>query len=223
MDRTAQRISPFVRIPRRILRGLQSEPKKFLYWYILRNRAVSPPDIFKRRLIKTYAARTGIKTFIETGTYKGDAVYAVRNAFESIYSIELHKPFFEKSSERFQQFDHIHTLYGDSPSVLKQLMPNIKEPCLFWLDAHGGEASLDDSGNVKPAPVIEELQTICNHLNEYHVILIDDAHTFRNDRKWGKGVWSKLRTMRKEFLEQHSDWKWYVRYDILHIHKHAHL
>jgi len=60
-------------------------------------------------------------------------------------------------------------LQGDSAKVLPQLLPALKEPCLFWLDGHDFDIS---------TPVKQELDAIYEHPVRGHVLLIDDARWF---------------------------------------------
>ena len=53
--------------------------------WLRKGKPVPAPHPVKQRIVKEYAARYGSRTFVETGTYKGDMVYAVRRAFDWIY------------------------------------------------------------------------------------------------------------------------------------------
>ena len=126
--------------------------------------------------ILEYKEKFNPKIFIETGTYKGDMVRRMSSRFEKIYSIELSDDLYTKAREKFAHFSHIEILNGDSGIVLPKLLRRIKEPALFWLDAHysTGETvrgSLD-------TPVEQELRAILSHPVRNHVILIDDAREF---------------------------------------------
>jgi len=57
--------------------------------------------------------------------------------------------------------------------VLQRVLPSVREPCLFWLDAHcsGG----DTARGREETPVFRELPQILGHPVEGHVILIDDV------------------------------------------------
>jgi hypothetical protein len=57
--------------------------------WTLRGKTAPPPHVIKQRAIKSYARRFGLSVFVETGTYLGDMVEAVRPHFKKIYSIEL--------------------------------------------------------------------------------------------------------------------------------------
>lgn len=196
------------------------QPKRLLHWYVLGTRATPPPDLFKQRLVKKLGRDFGLKTFVETGTYHGDMTAAASQVFDQVYSIELHKPFYEKAIIRFANKPAIKVLHGDSGVVLRELLPAIKQPCLFWLDAHGGQSAKDLSGREAPAPLMSELEAILQHsLADQHVILVDDVHTFVRDAKWGAGVWPQVGKLRRQWLAQHPNWTWEVKDNILVIFK----
>jgi hypothetical protein len=64
---------------------------------------------------------------------------------------------------------------GNSKEQLAAIVPTLKEPCIFWLDAHwsGGITY----GESEECPLLEELQII-NDSECDHFILIDDARLF---------------------------------------------
>lgn len=199
---------------------VNDQPKRLLYWYVLGTRSIPPPDLFKQQLVKKLGRDFGLNTFVETGTYHGDMTAAASRVFDQVYSIELHKPFYEKAIARFADQLTVKILHGDSGVVLRSLLPGIMQPCLFWLDAHGGQSSKDSTGTEAPAPVQPELEAILQHaLADQHVILVDDVHTFIRNTKWGTGVWPQLEEMRQRWLAQHPNWTWKVKDNILVIFK----
>jgi hypothetical protein len=157
-----------------------------------------PPHAVKRRIVSDYAVSYGTNTLIETGTYLGDMIYAMKKKFQVIYSIELSDALAHKASRRFRANHHIHILAGDSGKVLPQILTDISNPCLFWLDGHysGGITAKGET----ESPVIEEVMTILGHRVKKHVLLIDDARCFDGTKgypalntlrelveRWGQG------------------------------------
>lgn len=135
-----------------------------------------PPQAVKYQVIRDHAAQAGIGLFIETGTYLGDSIYANRNIFRSIYSIELSEDLHRQACRRFARLPHVTILHGDSASVLPRLLGDVQEPALFWLDGHysGGVTA---RGSID-TPIVAELEAILAHPIPNHVILIDDARCF---------------------------------------------
>jgi hypothetical protein len=126
--------------------------------------------------------------FIETGTQTGATVFGLLDLFKQLHTIELSQHWYNKATEFFKQRyndkkDKITFHLGDSNSVLKTLLPEIKEPVIFFLDAHysGGDTA---RGNVD-VPLYEELNTINSLLVDKAVIIIDDARLFENKQEEG--------------------------------------
>lgn len=130
----------------------------------------------KRIFIKeSYEKQPKIRTFIETGTYKGDTVEFVKNDFDKIYSIELDLNLAKEAVERFSNETKIKILEGDSANKIHQILDVTKESCIFWLDGHYSYGTTARAE--KETPIQEELRAILKH--EYdHFILIDDARLF---------------------------------------------
>jgi len=185
--------------------------KPYLEW-LESGKQVPSPHIVKQVTIKEYANKYRLKVFIESGTYLGDMVYAVRGVFEKIYSIELSEKLYERTKAKFLKYSHISILHGDSAKVIAEVLDQIKEPCLFWLDGHysGGitvKGELD-------TPISQELKHIFNHPIKDHVILIDDARLFT-----GENDYPTIQQLRSFVLSQKLDREIEIKDDIIRIHK----
>ena len=150
-------------------------PEEELRQWELNGRPTPPPHIIKQRAIAEYQSKYGNRVLVETGTYLGDMVEAQKNLFSTIFSIELSSRLYKQALKRFKGDGRIRLLQGDSGKRLNEIVSELKEPALFWLDGHysGGITALGD----KECPVPEELEAIFKSpLN--HVILVDDARLF---------------------------------------------
>jgi hypothetical protein len=134
-----------------------------------------PPPIIKQRILRQYAKEYGLRVFVETGTYLGNTVAALRDCFDRLYSIELDEALCARAAKRFRSSPHIEILQGDSAAELPRLLDKIKQPALFWLDSHasGGETAKA----ISYTPILEELRAILT-AQIRHVVLIDDAGSF---------------------------------------------
>ncbi len=179
-----------------------------LLWY-LKKRPLPPPQVVKQKALKTYAKKHGMNIFIETGTYFGDTTWAMRKFFKKLYSIELSEELFKKAEKRFEKFDNIEILHGDSSEVLSKVLPQVKEPTLFWLDGHysGGVTAKGD----KECPILEELDAILSS-NFEHIILIDDARLFN-----GTSDYPKLKELEKHILSRYENSVITVKDDIIRV------
>lgn len=124
-------------------------------------------------MVRTIGQKYSLGIFIESGTYLGDMVDAVKNDFAQIYSIELDARLFQRVQKRFRHLNHISILEGESSIVLPNLLAQINKPCLFWLDAHYSEGITAKGPEV--TPILNEVQAILSWYQKGTVILIDDA------------------------------------------------
>ncbi len=181
-------------------------------WF-LHGRSVPLPYSIKRkmlkRVIKTYVRKYNINVFIETGTFYGDTTWAMRKFFKKIYSIELSEYLFRKSKERFEKFNNIEILHGDSSKVLPKVLSQINEPALFWLDGHysGGVTVKGD----KESPILEELEVIFS-CNLEHILLIDDARLFD-----GTSDYPTIETLEKCILSKYKNSVILIKDDIIKV------
>ena len=140
---------------------------------------VPPPHAIKQQTLIEYAKKYELHTLIETGTYYGEMVEAMKDTFDHIYSIELGDVLYENARSRFAGLDHIEIIHGDSGEELANILNKIDSPVLFWLDGHYSEGTTV-KGKVD-TPIREELMGILNAPDIGHVIIIDDARCFGTD------------------------------------------
>ena len=144
-----------------------------------------PADhVLKQQVIIDLATKYGTRTFVESGTYMGDMVEAMKSRFDVLYSIELDDALFESATDRFQADGNVKILHGDSGEKLAEIMPQLSGPTLFWLDGHysGGVTAL----GTEATPIYAELRHILSYPDIGHVILIDDARLFGTDLSYPK-------------------------------------
>lgn len=138
-----------------------------------------PPHLIKQRTIRSQADRFGSKVLVETGTFHGDMLEAMKDRFDHLYSIELSEELHQRAQLRFRKDNHIELIQGDSGKALGALVGRIDKPALFWLDGHysDGITALGE----KVTPIFEELEHIFKVEDQGHVIIIDDARCFGED------------------------------------------
>lgn len=154
--------------------------KVYIHWYLI-GRPLPPPHIVKQAAIRRYQKQFHLDTMIESGTFMGDMVFEQLPQFKKIISIELSKEFYDRAVQRFNEFQTVDILHGDSSELMPQIVPTLTAPALFWLDGHysGGDtakASLE-------TPVIAELESIFESSHS-HVVLIDDARLFTGEHDY---------------------------------------
>lgn len=133
------------------------------------------PSIDIHFLQKLHADYTHYPLFLETGTHYGQTIFACEPHFEKLYTIELDKSIFQNVSSQYKG-DKISFLCGDSALVLKDVLPELNKPAIFFLDGHwsGGGTGKGQ----KDCPLVEEITDIYNLFQNEGIIIIDDYRLF---------------------------------------------
>ncbi len=168
------------------------------------------PHRLKVRTLREYAQRYGLRTLIETGTYFGDTIWRVRGDFTRLVSIEIDPVLARNARRRFHDDAHVEFVIGDSGRKLPEVLVNVADRCLFWLDGHySGE--ITGRGDLD-SPIVSELKHIWGHPVANHVILVDDARDFT-----GQGGYPTIPELREAVRRERPDWSFEVRDDIIRI------
>lgn len=139
----------------------------------LAGRPVPPPHIVKQHIVLGFQRKHRLRTFVETGTYTGEMVAAVRPHFERVISIELDPQLHRAAQRRFSGDPGVCLLQGDSGELLGTVLRDLHEPAMFWLDGHYMGAGT--SRGALDSPLMQELRALVAHPVHGHVVLIDDA------------------------------------------------
>ncbi len=154
----------------------QRQLEQLDWWRNQETRFLPLPHLMKQEILKGYASEYRLSILVETGTYMGEMVEALRESFERVYSIELSETHAQRARRYFRGQRNVTILQGDSGDGIGGLMKEIDRPALFWLDGHW---SADETARGKKStPVMEELGHILRAEDLRHVILIDDARAF---------------------------------------------
>jgi hypothetical protein len=153
-----------------------TERRIVLQWR-LAGRPIPPPPHVKQAIVKDYQRRFGPRVFVETGTFAGGMIDAVKDRFPRIVSIELDPGWHARAVERFRAYPHVTLLRGDSGVRLQEVLDSLTDPALFWLDAHYS-GPVTARGAID-SPIIREMEAIRAHPVAGHVVLIDDMRDFQ--------------------------------------------
>jgi hypothetical protein len=150
--------------------------RRVAFQWQMRGRPLPPPHVVKQLTILRYQRSRRLRTFIETGTFTGEMVDAMRPYFDRIVSIEMSPEIYEAVSRRFAGDSRVTLVLGDSATELPRLLATLDHPACFWLDGHfmgvGTARAQEDS------PVRAELGALLRHPVRGHLVLIDDARLF---------------------------------------------
>lgn len=128
-----------------------------------------------RDFIRWLRDRAGVRTFVESGTFKGETASWAADLFEQVITIELSPEIHRETSGRLASKSNISFRLGHTSTVLASLLPQMREPAIFWLDAHW--SGLNTAGREDECPLLEEL-ALLNAVPVEHFVLIDDARLF---------------------------------------------
>lgn len=115
------------------------------------------------------------RVFVETGTHRAETTVWAAGIFERVYTIEGFAPLHDEAVRQHGQLRNVRFLCGDSRTLLHEVVREIDEPAIFWLDAHW--CGPDTHGWEAECPVIAEIEAIARS-RVAHFVLVDDARLF---------------------------------------------
>jgi len=175
----------------------------------LRGRPAPAPHLVKQRAVLATQARFSLPTLVETGTFLGNMLGAVRHRFERVVSIEVDPGLHSFAARRFAGKPGVTLLLGDSAELLPRVLAELDRPALFWLDAHPRRARDWARGT----PIVSELAAVLAHGVDGHVVLVDDAHLFD-----GRHAAPPLAEVEALVRGAHPGWTIEVEDDVIRAH-----
>ena len=163
---------------------------KRIFWRQEQTSEIPAMSIKRNDILEISRRFPDAKIFIETGTFFGDTIEFFKNNFTRLYSIELSEELAARAKKRFENDAHISIVNGDSSIQLSNILAEIDQRCIFWLDGHYssefwvGKEFIKTAKGKKDTPIREELNQIFNHKIKDHIILIDDARVFTNQQDY---------------------------------------
>jgi hypothetical protein len=116
--------------------------------------------------------------YVETGSYRGDGIDQVLDRYEQIHSIELSEPWYQHCCDRFKNNPNVHIHFGNSKTVLPELLATMPEPVTVYLDAHysAGTTAYGDEDRYgrSNTPLLRELEILQQRAYD-DIIIIDDT------------------------------------------------
>lgn len=200
-------LKPFV--PQILMNTLRNQhQKKLLNEWKNNGCPVPPPHFVKQMTIKEYQEKYKCQILVETGTFMGDMVEAQKTRFKKVFSIELGVDLYRKAVKRFKNDKNVIIVQGDSGKVLPEVLLNINEPAILWLDGHYS-AGITAKGD-KDCPIFEEIDAIFGGKQLNHIILIDDARFFN-----GEGDYPTIESLTEYIRSKNDNYQVKVKHDII--------
>lgn len=143
--------------------------------------------------------KSDISTFIETGSFEGHGVQKALDAgFEKIYSCELMKQHYDFCMNRFEGNDNVNLYFGSSEYFLPELLEQIDERFVLWLDAHGGYAGV--AGEPMKQYLPREMDCLVKYSDKFKdsIIMVDDINYFIDDKQFLELLESKLKKIKPD-------------------------
>lgn len=153
----------------------RNEARRLMKW-LSEGKLGPAPHLVKQANLRRLARLFQVDTIVETGTFRADMLYALREDFKFLISVELSKDLYEYARDRCARFSNIQIRNGDSATELREICARLSGRTIFWLDGHysGGDTALGDV----TSPIIEELNAIKSRKEIEPIIVIDDAWLF---------------------------------------------
>jgi hypothetical protein len=141
-------------------------------------------------LLQLHDDYTKYTSFIETGTFVGDTIFALEPYFDKLYTIEFSELYYNSTRQKYNG-NKISFILGDSSIVFQSFLPKITDKCIFYLDGHW--SSNNTGRSEKDCPLVEEITHINNLFMNEAIIIIDDVRLFGRSPKTGLNEdWSKI-------------------------------
>ncbi len=129
-------------------------------------------DPYAVEKFKELVREFGVKTVVETGTYRADSTVKIAEIVDNTVSIEIVQEHFDGSKDRFKEYGYqiieedqnrvclvkdsskVTLYHGNSPDIIREIITDLDEPILFYLDAHWLEywPLKDEIRAIKPRP-----------------------------------------------------------------------
>jgi len=161
---------------------------------VRRGEYALPPQSVKLAVLERNVPDPRPRVFVETGTYHGETVAAMKALYASVISIEIDDALYQKARAKFAGDANVRIVHGDCVRELPAILAALSEPAVFWLDGHysgagTGKGELED-------PILVSLDQIATHPAKEHVIFIDDARNY-DGREGGPDLSAILSRLKK--------------------------
>jgi hypothetical protein len=130
-----------------------------------------------------------IKVLIETGTFHGRSSAWAADFFDAVYTIEVREDWYYRAQQFHKTKKNLKFWLGDSKTKLPEIIADIYEPAIYWLDAHNAGQIFGNTPD--DCPILFELEAIFQR-QQKDIILIDDACCFVPPLPYDESIWPEL-------------------------------
>lgn len=170
-----------------------------------------PHSLTKLQNLRYVKKASGATTIIEVGSYRGVTTKRLARIFKNVISIEIDENLHKIASDRCSKLSNVQVILGDGSELLPKIAPETSNTLLF-LDGHfsGGITGMGDIEE----PVLQELDLIASHLDNFVAFVIDDFREFGVQPGWPKKyeLFEKLETVFSS-----EDWQISTQYDQIFV------
>jgi len=145
------------------------------------------PSLDHDFLLKLKDNYKNYSTFIETGSYKGETIFAMEQYFDTLITIEVKEELYYNLVTNYDN-NKIKFINGDSVEVFNYLFKYINDKCIFFLDGHYSSGITGFKN--KTVPLLDEINLINTNFKNEGIIIIDDVRLF--GKKLGSEDWSEI-------------------------------
>jgi glycosyltransferase involved in cell wall biosynthesis len=139
--------------------------------------AEAPEAADKRaHLLSLFRAR-GHKTLLESGTFVGDTVEYFLAHAERIISVEVEPKLFADAQRKFHDAANVEIVFGDALYLIPEIVDQLEDPPLIWLDGHFSEGVTGTGDEIEPAAsILAQLGAVRTPAGT--TIVVDDLRLF---------------------------------------------
>jgi hypothetical protein len=127
-------------------------------------------------LEKTNESLNDYPNFVETGTFMGETILRFVDYFENLFTIELSEVLYNEFNRIEYDRTKLKSFLGDSSVVLPNVINELRNNTIFFLDGHYSSGST--ARGTKDVPLYEELKNINDLYFFGGLIIIDDLRLF---------------------------------------------
>lgn len=138
----------------------------------------APADRAKRRFLLRLFRERNHELLVESGTFRGGTVEYFLSHAKRIVSVEIETHLHEAACRRFESCPSVELLLGDALDVIPQVLRDVSQPPLVYLDGHfTGGVNQEPGQFVEPAPgILQKLGHL--ELPTGTSIVVDDLRLF---------------------------------------------